>query len=212
MDEIFEICKGRLGQYYKLALKTKIEKEPIEGKNILNIRLRMLQITKPEPVLICKNKAIVKLYLNNEFIDKFPVEINFTNTDTLTLCNYTKGLFNQDTVLNKIKLVLEVNEESGYLETTEINQTISIIPPKEDKLFIDLTSVDRSSSVYCLAIYNIKPLFLEYKVDQNPWTKLDLNSPNFTFEKNGKNQYAQVRGKLDNYYSYSNTIKVLKQE
>lgn len=211
MEEILKACEGKLGQYYKLALRTKLEKDEINNKNILNIRVRMIQETNTEPTLVCKNKAIIKLYINDEFVDKSFVDINFTNKNNLLLYTYKKDMYNKETVISNIKIILEVSEESNYLETSEIKQNFIIPPVKEDKLFIDLVHTIRNNTVYCLANFNINPDLLEYKVNQNDWIKLDIENPNFSFEKDGTNQYAQVRGKLNNYYSYSNTVKIYKE-
>ena len=139
------------------------------------------------------------------------IDINFTNKNNLLLYTYKKDIYNKETVISNIKIVLEVNEESNYLETSEIKQNFIIPPMKEDKLFIDLAHTIRNNTIYCLASFNINPDLLEYKVNQNDWTKLDIENPNFSFEKDGTNQYAQVRGKLNNYYSYSNTVKIYKE-
>ena len=90
MEEILKACEGKLGQYYKLALRTKLEKDEINNKNILNIRVRMIQETNTEPTLVCKNKASIKLYINDEFVDKSFVDINFTNKNNLLLYTYKK--------------------------------------------------------------------------------------------------------------------------
>ena len=46
---------------------------------------------------------------------------------------------------------------------------------------------------------------LEYKVNDNPWVKLDDKT--FTLQKQNKNLYVQARIKKNNQYFYSNVFR-----
>ena len=115
------------------------------------------------------------------------------------------------------------NDESGYLTSTTIKSDLVLIPVKGEKLFIDITKSDlikyaetreagKKPEDLIYYHYNItvnttiEPDFLEYKINEEPWTKLEDKAFDLPIENYLR--YVQVRGKKDNRYSYSNVIRM----
>lgn len=203
---------GRLGQYYALNIRTKVEKEDLS--NNLDIRARLIkspEIINPEDeknILI--EGAVLRLYINDTPVYKTTVDLDFIHNDNIVLGNYNVDINSKETLNLKIRAELIVEDKSKYLQTTGLGTVVTIAPILEDRLYIDIDMTEKPNTLYFTVLPTIKADRLEYKVNELDWKELDANY--FEIAKIGKNQYVQVRGKKNNYYSYSNVIKYIEHE
>lgn len=207
MKETITKCKGKLGESYNLVLNHFITME--DKLPILQIKIRLNKNMDVIPVVFNEKPSTIRLLINNMPVAKENVYLDFTNKDSITLLSYQKRCTNKDTELLQVEAELLIEDDSEYLTNTKINTGIVVSGLLEPKLVINLNSVIQNNKVICNPITNIVPDFLQYKIDENPWTKLE--SDNFTFKRTNKNQYVQVRGKYNGVYSYSNNIKIINE-
>ncbi len=194
------------GESYKLELRVKTDKQ--EDKVIVSVRLRLLRDDYKQDSIIqlLHKETCLSILFDNEVVEKKYVDLDF-KTYNQVMIEYKYESHNEDVISTIIKGKLEVNDPSEYLTDTEIESYLVIPSLKPEPLFIDLTGERADSCIHYYIAYNIEPDYIQYKTNNQDWTLLD--STNFDLPQVSGNQYIQVRGKKDDYFSYSNTIKVV---
>lgn len=194
------------GESYKLELRVKTDKR--EDKVVVSVRLRLLRDDYKQDSIIqlLHKETCLSILFDNEVVEKKYVDLDF-KTYNQVMIEYKYESHNEDVISTIIKGKLEVNDPSEYLTDTEIESYLVIPSLKPEPLFIDLTGERADSYIHYYIAYNIEPDYIQYKTNNQDWTLLD--STNFDLPQVLGNQYIQVRGKKDDYFSYSNTIKVV---
>lgn len=194
------------GESYKLELRVKTDKQ--EDKVIVSVRLRLLRDDYKQDSIIqlLHKETCLSILFDNEVVEKKYVDLDF-KTYNQVMIEYKYESHNEDVISTIIKGKLEVNDPSEYLTDTEIESYLVIPSLKPEPLFIDLTGERADSCIHYYIAYNIEPDYIQYKTNNQDWTLLD--GTNFDLPQVLGNQYIQVRGKKDDYFSYSNTIKVV---
>lgn len=211
MSKIEDKLNGRLGDRFNLSLDTKLSQE--EYYRSLYIIFKLDRINKllddPEVTLTNKQcKIIIKV--NNTTVYAENIDIDTRLGDNIFYKVKDIKLSDKKTILN-ISASLIIDDESNYINTTELKEDIVIPENKIERLFVKINKISEDSNNITVGIqYNIDPDYLQYKSDENPWKKLD-DIAAFTIEKTHKNQYIQVRGRKDDYYSYSNVIRLFRE-
>ena len=201
-------CNGRLTKSYKLELRIKVDKDELEYS--INIRLRLMKVDDKEDSIIqlLKKQTLLSIYIDNERVEQKAVDLDFKSYNQV-MTEYSYKISNSDVLVSNIKGVLEFIDDSNYLSETEIEDRLILKSLKENKLFIDIKGIDRPEMVQVLINTTIEPDYLQFKTESSDWKKI-IEIP-FFIQKNLKiNQYIQVRGRKDDYFSYSNVIKIIK--
>ncbi len=226
-------CSGKLSQYLTLFLR--INHEIIKDKHKISLRLR---ITRNKNVLdsdmnrlvnLKENQVTAQIRVADKVLIKKSVPIDFMsdNINNITLVEYQYEISNEQTLLmNYYGDLIINNDKSEYLKNTTIKSNLILTPIKNNKLFIELTKsellkhpevVERGYNKEDLIYYHynlyikntITPDFLEIKINSNDWEKIELDKTNiYQIPAVNYKRYIQIRGKKDNYYSYSNIIKI----
>lgn len=200
-------CNGRLSKSYKLELRTRIDKDELEYS--INIRLRLMKIDSNEDSIIqlLKKQTLFSIYIDNERVEQKALDLDFKNYNQ-AMIEYSYKITNENVLTSNIKGVIEFTDDSNYLSETEIEDRLVLKPLKDNKLFIDIVGINRPDTIQVLINTTIKPDYLQYKTESFDWRKTEENQ--FYISKLEKvNQYIQVRGRKDDYFSYSNVIKVI---
>jgi len=200
-------CNGRLSKSYKLELRTRIDKDELEYS--INIRLRLMKIDSDENSIIqlLKKQTLFSIYIDNERVEQKALDLDFKSYNQ-AMVEYSYKITNEDVLTSNIKGVIEFTDDSNYLSETEIEDRLVLKPLKDSKLFIDIVGINRPEVIQVLINTTIKPDYLQYKTESFDWRKTEENQ--FYVPKlEGINQYIQVRGRKDDYFSYSNVIKVI---
>lgn len=200
-------CNGRLSKSYKLELRTRIDKDELEYS--INIRLRLIKIDSNEDSIIqlLKKQTLFSIYIDNERVEQKALDLDFKNYNQ-AMIEYSYKITNENVLTSNIKGVIEFTDDSNYLSETEIEDRLVLKPLKDNKLFIDIVGINRPDTIQVLINTTIKPDYLQYKTESFDWRKTEENQ--FYISKLEKvNQYIQVRGRKDDYFSYSNVIKVI---
>ena len=200
-------CNGRLSKSYKLELRTRIDKDELEY--YINIRLRLMKIDKDETSIIqlLKKQTLFSIYIDNERVEQKALDLDFKNYNQIIL-EYSYKITNEDVLTSTIKGVIEFTDDSNYLSETEIEDRLVLKPLKENRLFIEIVGIDRPDIIQVLVNTTVEPDYLQYKTELSNWEKITKIPFNILKLEKG-NQYIQVRGKKDDYFSYSNVIKII---
>ena len=203
-------CNGRLTKSYKLELRTKVDKDELEYS--INIRLRLIKVDSDENSIIqlLKKQTLLSIYIDNERVEQKAVDLDFKNYNQV-MTDYTYKISNENVLTSNIKGVLEFIDDSNYLEKTEIEDRLVLKPLKENKLFIDITGINRLDNIQVLISTTVEPDYLQYKTESSDWKKVST-TPLYIPKLEGINQYIQVRGKKNDYFSYSNVIKIVNDK
>jgi len=219
-------CNGKLGSYLTLYLR--IQHKIVDGTHKISLRLRISREKDMSNedinrlIELKENQVTVRLRVADKVLIKKSVPIDFIsdNINNILLLEYEYEINNEETlIMYYFGDIIIDNDNSKYLTDTTIKSSLVLTPISVEKLFIDLTCSElkkysgskKSEDLiyYHYDIYintSIKPDFLEYKINQDPWTKLTFDT--LTVVPKDYIQYIQVRGKKDNYYSYSNVIRL----
>ena len=147
------------------------------------------------------------IYIDNERVEQKALDLDFKNYNQ-AMIEYSYKITNENVLTSNIKGVIEFTDDSNYLSETEIEDRLVLKPLKDNKLFIDIVGINRPDTIQVLINTTIKPDYLQYKTESFDWRKTEENQ--FYISKLEKvNQYIQVRGRKDDYFSYSNVIKVI---
>ena len=99
------------------------------------------------------------------------------------------------------------NDKSEFLTDATIKSSIILTPINDKKLFIEISKSDLILNQYTIDIKsNIEPDYYQLKINENDWIK--IKDISFKLQATNYFRYIQVRGKKDNYYSYSNVIRI----
>jgi hypothetical protein len=205
MNEIDTYFNGRLGNSFKLYLRTKVisNKEFYNGSQV-NIRARIEKIGKLlDDEYLTNIPATIKILINNKVVYKDNIELDFKYNSSVSFMY--ENIYNvSDTTKYNIKAILEVNDTTDYINTTELSTSIILQPITSSKMYI---SLDENNSIFTVTT-TLEPDFIEYKVNEDNWIKLESNS--FKLDKDNIDKYIQARCKYNNKYYYSNVVKVMK--
>ena len=175
---------GRLKEHYTLKLTMKQE-DSIDNRDSLVIRLKLVHDKdKGSKVELIKKEVVAKLYINNSLVLKQNIDIDTKVNDEIPLINYKEDLLVTDPLLLNIRAVLEVNDDSEFLTTTEIEDSFILKAKQEQKLFIDLDYRESTTLIFCTIETTLEPEFLEYKTNFKDWTRLPDKTQNFSIVKN----------------------------
>lgn len=175
---------GRLKDHYTLKLTTRQE-DSIDSRDSLVVRLKLIHDNdKGSKVELIKKEATAKLYINNSLVYKENLDIDTSVNDEIALINYTDTLLLTQALLINIRAVLEINDESAFIETTEIADAFVLRAKQNQKLFIDLDYTESTTLIFCTVETTLEPDFLEYKTNFQDWTRLPEKSSNFSVVKN----------------------------
>ena len=212
-------CNGRLGQYFTLYLR--VQHKIIEANHKIFLRLR---ITRERDVSdedinklveLKENQVTVQLRAADKVLSKKSISLDFMSdlSNNIVLLEYEYEINNEQTLtMLYFGDIIISNDKSDYLTNTTIKSSLVLIPIKQDRLFIDLIKLKSKKLIDNLPCYNIsisttiKPDFLEYKINQDSWIK--LNDISFDVPIENYLKYIQVRGKKNNEYTYSNVIRI----
>lgn len=200
-------CNGRLSKSYKVELRTKIDKDELEYS--INIRLRLIKVDSNENSIIqlLKKQTLFSIYIDNERVEQKVLDLDF-KTYSQAMIEYSFKISNEDVLSFNIKGEIEFTDNSNYLSNTEITDRLVLKPLKDNKLFITISGIERPEVIQVLINTTIEPDYLQYKTESTGWKKINNNI--FHIPKlEILNQYIQVRGKKDYYFSYSNVIKLI---
>lgn len=199
---------GRLKEHYNLNLVINC-KDTIDNRKKLIVDLYLVHDgDKDSKIELTKKQGVAKIFINNEVVAKENIDIDTKYSKEIKLVSYEEDFLLKNSIRMIIKASLDVNDESKYLENTEIFDVFTLRAEEDRKLFIDLDYNENSTTVFCTYSTTLEPDFLEYKTNFSDWTKLDYKYKNFSVAKEEKDMWIQVRGKYKDEYSYSNTIKI----
>ena len=175
---------GRLKEHYTLKLTMKQE-DSIDCRDSLIIRLKLTHDKdKGSKVELIKKEGVAKLYINNSLVLKQNVDIDTKVNDEIPLLIYKEDLLVTDPLLLNVKAVLEVNDDSEFITTTEVEDSFILKAKQEQKLFIDLDYRESTTLIFCTVETTLEPDFLEYKTNFKDWTRLPDKTQNFSIVKN----------------------------
>ena len=213
IKEIKVAMNGKLGKYYNLYLRTKTEKDDLY--NHLSIRARIVKEKDTIPYeLVNENNFLIEnatiyIKIKDDVVLKKNLSLDFINLDNIVLGIFNTDIVNKSLLTLNIEAELVIDDRKEYLTTSKINTNVTLLPIVEERLFIDLFQEGKDKEYLYFSVQpTITPDFMEYKVNDSNWIKLDDNS--FKIDRTYKNTYTQVRGKKNNYYSYSNVIKFIE--
>lgn len=226
-------CSGKLSNYLTLYLRVK--HEIINDLHKISLRLRIVRDIDVfnqdmnKLIELKENQVTAQLRILDKVLIKKHLPISFMNDSvtSITLLEYEYEIGNEQTlIMNYYGDLIIDNDNSEYLKNTTIKSDLLLTPVKNKKLFIELTKSEllkhpdksdkwhnREDIIYYhydLYLRNtIKPDFIEIKINDNKWEKIELEDNNiYQIPAVNYIRYIQFRGKKDNYYSYSNTIKI----
>ena len=206
------VMNGKLGKYFNLYIRTKVEKDDLY--NHLSIRARIVKEKNTIPYELVNEtnflieNATIYIKIKDDIVLKKNLVLDFINLDNIILGNFNTDVLNRELLTLEVKAELVIDDKKEYLTSTNINSAITLLPIVDERLFIDLSMEESDTILQFTVRPSIVPDFMEYKVNDLDWIKLDSNY--FEVSKIGKNQYIQVRGKKNSYYSYSNVIKFIE--
>lgn len=175
---------GRLKEHYTLKLTMKQE-DSIDCRDSLVIRLKLTHDKdKGSRIELIKKEGVAKLYINNLLVLKQNVDIDTKVNDEIPLLNYKEDLLVTDPLLLNVKAVLEVDDDSEFIVTTEVEDSFILKAKQEQKLFIDLDYRESTTLIFCTVETTLEPDFLEYKTNFKDWTRLPDKTQNFSIVKN----------------------------
>lgn len=175
---------GRLKEHYTLKLTMKQE-DSIDCRDSLIIRLKLTHDKdKGSRIELIKKEGVAKLYINNSLVLKQNVDIDTKVNDEIPLLNYKEDLLVTDPLLLNVKAVLEVDDDSEFITTTEVEDSFILKAKQEQKLFIDLDYRESTTLIFCTVETTLEPDFLEYKTNFKDWTRLPDKTQNFSIVKN----------------------------
>ena len=175
---------GRLKEHYTLKLTMKQE-DSIDCRDSLVIRLKLTHDKdKGSRIELIKKEGVAKLYINNSLVLKQNVDIDTKVNDEIPLLIYKEDLLVTDPLLLNVKAVLEVNDDSEFITTTEVEDSFILKAKQEQKLFIDLDYRESTTLIFCTVETTLEPDFLEYKTNFKDWTRLPDKTQNFSIVKN----------------------------
>lgn len=174
---------GRLHNHYTLKLTTRQE-DSIDNRDSLVVRLKIVHDKdKGSKVELIKNRVTTKLYINNILMHKESTYLDTTVENEIQLLNYKEDILVTQPLLLNIKAVLEVDDESAFIETTEITDAFILRARQNSKLFIDLDYRESTTLIFCTVETTLEPDFLEYKTNLQDWTRLPDKTQNFSIVK-----------------------------
>lgn len=175
---------GRLKEHYTLKLTMKQE-DSIDCRDSLIIRLKLTHDKdKGSKVELIKKEGVAKLYINNSLVLKQNVDIDTKVNNEIPLLIYKEDLLVTDPLLLNVKAVLEVNDDSEFITTTEVEDSFILKAKQEQKLFIDLDYRESTTLIFCTVETTLEPDFLEYRTNFKDWTRLPDKTQNFSIVKN----------------------------
>ena len=207
-------CNGKLRDYYSLHLK--VSNEEIGEVHKIGLRLKLVR-NKPvyntdidTSIKLLENQVTVRLRAADKVLVKKSIPIDFSSdlTSSIVLLDYSYEISNeQPMIMNYYGDIIIDNDDSNYLMSSSLRADLFLKPLKNPRLFIDLDieSTDKKN-IYFRVSHNTEADFFEFKIGELSWIKLDSN--HFILPHLDTVQYVQARGKKDDYYSYSNTIKI----
>ena len=207
-------CSGRLGQYLTLYLR--IKHEIINKSHKISLRLR---IERTKDILnedinrlieLKENQVTSRIRIADKVLVKKSLPIDFTLDDNINivLLEYEYEINNEQTLLmNYYGDIIIDNDKSEFLTDATIKSSIILTPINDKKLFIEISKSDLILNQYTIDIKsNIEPDYYQLKINENDWIK--IKDISFKLQATNYFRYIQVRGKKDNYYSYSNVIRI----
>ena len=223
-------CSGRLGNYLTLFLR--VQHEIINQTHKISLRLRISRekdISDEDMnrlIELKENQVTVRLRAADKVLAKksMPIDFMLDNNTNILLLEYEYEINNEQTlIMYYFGDIIIDNDDSKYLTNTSIKTDLVLTPIVIKKLFIDLIcselkkysgSREQGKKPEDLIYYHhdfsidttIEPDFLELKINEGPWDRIDYKT--FDLPIADYLRYIQVRGKKDNYYSYSNVIRL----
>lgn len=199
-------CNGRLSNFFNVELRTRIDKEEFDYN--VNVRLKLVRTSQSEEAMIrlIQKQTIFSIYLDGELLESRAMDLDFKSYNQVMIEQSYK-IANEETLAFDIEGVIEFTDEAHYLSNTGISDRVILLPFKEKKLFVEISGIDRGESILVQVSKNIEPDYLQFKTNHQDWTKFSGDSVGIP--KIEGNQYIQVRGKKEDYFSNSNTIKVI---
>lgn len=195
-------CNGKLGNSYQLYIKHDIQ--TIDNTNYLDLIFGIDLLDSSNKISLNKNKSVLRLLIDNKEVKRYDMYLDFNKTTKINIL-HTYRANNIDTKILQISGILEVFDDSEYLENTSLSFGLSLPKIQKDKYSIKLSNVESNKESIFTIITNNNFDFIEKKVDINPWEK---TANTFQVEKTERIQYIQVRGKKDSNYYYSNVIRL----
>ena len=198
---------GLFGNSYTLSLTTEQDNITSTPSNRLNFRIEISKIDFTDNTKLREtvNDATLVLYINDMIYSKIPFAFNFSQVTDLVFRVSDIDIMNEEPKVLNVKLVLLYNHKFKYIEDTTLTTLIYVNSIVEDNASISLLSSELLNEfkfkVNTIDNYDL----LEYKVNDNPWVKLDDKT--FTLQKQNKNLYVQARIKKNNQYFYSNVFR-----
>lgn len=208
-------CNGKLGNFFNLLLR--ISHEEINNTHKISLKLKLSKTKNisnsdlDTNIKLTENQVTARLRVADKVLIKKSLPIDFSSdlTTNINLLEYEYEINNeQPLIMNYYGDIIIDNDESNYITTTSIKSDLFLKSLKQDKLFIDLINLNKieyNSNSFSVNT-TVTPDFLEYKVNSDKWIKFMNNS--FFVPISNKPQIIQVRGKKDDYYSYSNSIRI----
>lgn len=198
---------GLFGNSYTLSLTTEQDNIISTPSNRLNFRIEISKIDFTDNTKLREtvNDATLVLYINDMIYSKIPFAFNFSQVTDLVFRVSDIDIMNEEPKVLNVKLELLYNHEFKYIEDTTLTTLIYVNSIVKDNASISLSSSELLNEfkfkVNTIDDYDL----LEYKVNDNPWIKLDDKT--FTLQKQNKNLYVQARIKKNNQYFYSNVFR-----
>ena len=198
---------GLFGNSYTLSLTTEQDNITSTPSNRLNFRIEISKVDFDDDTKLREtvNDATLVLYINDTICSKIPFVFNFSQVTDLVFRVSDIDIMNEEPKVLNVKLELLYNHKFKYVEDTTLTTLIYVNSIVEDNASVSLLSSELLNEfkfkVNTINDYDL----LEYKVNDNPWVKLDDKT--FTLQKQNKNLYVQARIKKNNQYFYSNVFK-----
>ena len=198
---------GLFGNSYTLSLTTEQDNITSTPSNRLNFRIEISKVDFDDDTKLREtvNDATLVLYINDTICSKIPFVFNFSQVTDLVFRVSDIDIMNEEPKVLNVKLELLYNHKFKYVEDTTLTTLIYVNSIVEDNASVSLLSSELLNEfkfkVNTINDYDL----LEYKVNDNPWVKLDDKT--FTLQKRNKNLYVQARIKKNNQYFYSNVFR-----
>lgn len=206
-------CNGKLGKYYNLKLDYSIDKDDSISSTPTNKLILKASIEILDRDYIIKNSpdniAVLSIKINDYVISNQIVDLSFIKTNILSI-GYINYFYNENNETIDVDVELSTDMKSKYLEDTILSTKIIIPAIEPEPQLCIFNNIERITDkiVQFTVSTNIKPEFLEFKVNSNPWKKLDKPFT-FTIEKTENTKIIQVRGRLNNQYYYSKVTRIV---
>lgn len=203
MKTLSTICNGRLGDKFRLELKSNVEQDDSMtsiSTNKLTLKGSLELIDSTATFKNTLETADLALLINDEVVAKLTFCLDFADSNKLAVADI-EHFYNSDQVILDVELRLSLhdNNESNYLLNSSLKDKVIIPVIKEDEDLCLYLAAERDNDVIkCSIGYNTTPDLLEYKVDDAELVK--LNSTNFVvkldeLEEHNKH-YISVRRKV----------------